>query len=198
MDKYKQADYWTKKAIFEGYPARSVYKLAEMNEKFNLFTKNSNVLDLGAAPGSWTLFVLKFLDETGRVCSVDLQPLDSKIYDKRLSFFQGNMYDKNIMSEVKNESPFDTLICDAAPATTGNKGVDTTRSAALVELAIFYAQNYLKPNGNFVVKIFQGGEEQELLKTLRKLFKTVKTFKPKACRSTSFETYLIGLNFLPT
>lgn len=193
MKKYKEADYWTKKAFSENYPARSVYKLEEMNNKFNLFSKSDKVLDLGAAPGSWTVFVLRYLNDDGRITSVDLKPLDDAVYDERLKFFQGDMYDSQILKSVKELGPYDAVICDAAPATTGNKTVDTARSSGLVELALYYAQEQLKTGGNFVVKIFQGGDQQIHLQEMRKIFKKAKVFKPEACRSSSFETYLLGL-----
>ncbi len=196
MKKYKEPDYWSKKAFAENYPARSVYKLEEMNKKFNLFSKSDKVLDLGAAPGSWTVFVLRYLNEQGRITSVDLKPLDDAVYDERLSFFQGDMYDSKILKAVKDLGPYDAVICDAAPATTGNKTVDTARSSGLVELALYYAQEQLKQGGNFVVKIFQGGDQQIHLQEMRKFFKKAKAFKPEACRSSSFETYLLGLEKL--
>ena len=86
------------------------------------------------------------------------------------------------------------MVCDAAPKTTGNRIVDTASSEQLVEMAIWYAQAMLKPGSNFVVKIFQNGDQQRLLKTMREIFTTAKGFKPEACRQESFETYLIGLN----
>ncbi len=196
MKKYKEPDYWSKKAFAENYPARSVYKLEEMNKKFNLFSKSDKVLDLGAAPGSWTVFVLRYLNEQGRITSVDLKPLDDAVYDERLSFFQGDMYDSKILKAVKDLGPYDAVICDAAPAITGNKTVDTARSSGLVELALYYAQEQLKQGGNFVVKIFQGGDQQIHLQEMRKFFKKAKAFKPEACRRSSFETYLLGLEKL--
>lgn len=96
---------------------------------------------------------------------------------------------------VKAHGPYRSVICDAAPATTGNKTVDTARSAALVETALYYAETQLEAHGSVVVKIFQGGAEQQYLKHIRSLFKTARAFKPEACRSSSFETYLIGLDF---
>lgn len=194
-NKYSEPDYWSKKAFSEGYPARSVYKLEEINKKFSLFSKSDTVLDLGAAPGSWTVYVLRFLNPAGKITSVDLKPLDSSVYDQRLSFFQGDMFDKKIMNAIKEAGPYDAVICDAAPATTGNKTVDTARSSGLAELAVYYAQTQLKKGGNFTVKIFQGGDEQQHLKTLRRMFKTAKAFKPEACRNSSVETYLIGIDF---
>ena len=194
-NQYQEPDYLSRKAFAEGYPARSVYKLEEMQKKFNLFGKNDTVLDLGAAPGSWTTFLLRFLSPQGRVCSVDLQPLSEHIQDSRLCFFQGDLTDPAMLAAVKQHGPYRCVICDAAPATTGNKTVDTARSASLVEMALYYAQTQLENHGNCTIKIFQGGSEQQYLKHMRTLFKTARAFKPEACRSTSFETYLIGLDF---
>lgn len=194
-EQYKHPDFWSRKAFSEGYPARSVYKLEQINEKFSVFKNTSRILDLGAAPGSWTSYVLKFLGNKGLCVSVDLKPLDSKLIDSRLHFFQGDMYDKAIFNAVKSFAPFDAVICDAAPATTGNKTVDASRSVGLVELAIYYAASNLTNGGNFVVKLFQDGSQQELLQKLRQHFKTAKAFKPKASRASSFETFLVATDF---
>ena len=193
-NQYREPDYWSRKAFSEGYPARSVYKLEEMQKKFNLFGKNDSVLDLGAAPGSWTTFLLRFLSPEGRVCAVDLQPLAESIQDPRLTFFQGDLTAASMAAAVKSCGPYRSVICDAAPATTGNKIVDTARSAALVDMALYYAETQLEKHGSFVVKIFQGGSESQYLQQMRKLFKTARAFKPEACRSSSFETYLLGLD----
>ncbi len=190
---YKEPDFWSKKAFNEGYPARSVYKLKEMDEKFGLIKKNTRVLDLGAAPGSWTTYVLRALSGGGHVTAIDLSPLAKDVKGENLSFFQGDLYSPAIRAEANALGPYDLVICDAAPATTGNRTVDTARSSGLVELAIFYAEQMLLPGGNFVVKIFQGGDEQDFLKKLRTLFASARGFKPEACRNESFETYLIGL-----
>ncbi len=194
MNNYEKSDFWTKKAFSEGYPARSVYKLKEMNEKFSLFSKKSRVLDLGAAPGSWTVFVLRELKDTGKVVAVDLQELAKNVKGNNLAFFHGNLYDEGIKNSVKELGPYECVLCDAAPATTGNKLIDTTRSAELVEMAMHYAETMLSKGGNCAIKIFQGGDQQNLMKKMKELFTTARTFKPVACRSESFETYFIGLN----
>lgn len=190
---YEKPDFWSKKAFSEGYPARSVYKLKEMDEKFGLIKKSYRVLDLGAAPGSWTTFVLRALDGNGHVTAIDLSPLSKDVKATNLSFFQGDLYAPTIREEAMKRGPYNLVICDAAPATTGNRTVDTARSTGLVELAIFYAEEMLLPGGNFVVKVFQGGDQQELLKKMKTVFTTARGFKPEACRTESFETYLIGL-----
>lgn len=191
---YEKPDYWSRKAFSEGYPARSVYKLKEIDEKFGMIKKNYRVLDLGSAPGSWTTFVLRLLDGTGHVTSIDLQPLSKSVKGDNLSFFQGDLYDESIRTAAQGLGPYNLVICDAAPPTTGNRIVDTARSTGLVELAIYYAAQMLCPGGNFAVKIFQGGDQQQLLKKMRGIFASAKGFKPEACRSESFETYLIGLS----
>lgn len=190
---YEKPDFWSKKAFSEGYPARSVYKLEEMDEKFGLIKKGAKILDLGAAPGSWTTFALRCLAGTGFVTAVDLSPLAKDVKADNLVFFQGDLCASSIQAEVQKNGPFDLIICDAAPATTGVRTVDTARSSALVELAIFYAERMLQKDGNFVVKIFQGGDQQIFLQSLRKIFNQAKGFKPTACRTESFETYLVGL-----
>lgn len=191
---YEKPDFWSQKAFQEGYPARSVYKLKEIDEKFGMIKKNYVVLDLGAAPGSWTTFLLRKMDGTGKVVSCDLNPLSKSVKGENLLFIQGDLNDAEIRQKIKNEGLYDLVVCDAAPKTTGNRTVDTARSEQLVEMAIWYAQTMLKIGGNFCVKIFQNGDQQKLLKLMREIFTNAKGFKPEACRSESFETYLIGIN----
>jgi ftsJ-like methyltransferase len=192
---YSESDYWTKKAFKEGYPARSVYKLEEINKKFSLFDSSAHILDLGAAPGSWTTFLLKTLNQNAIVVSVDLKPLDNKIKDERLTFIQGDMQDKKIIKEIEEKSPFDAVICDVAPYTTGNKALDVARQNDLAFMAKDYAKKMLKNGGAFITKIFQGQEMNVLIKELKNNFEIVRTFKPVACRKNSIETYIIGKNF---
>ena len=190
---YEKPDFWSKKAFSEGYPARSVYKLQEIDQKFGMIKKNYKVLDLGAAPGSWTTFLLRAMEGSGKVVSCDLNPLSKSVKGDNLVFIQGDLQQKEIFDQIKAEGPFDLVVCDAAPLTTGNRVVDTARSQGLVKMAIWYAETMLKTGGNFAVKIFQNGDQQALLKKMREVFTAAKGFKPQACRSESFETYLIGL-----
>ena len=194
---YEKPDFWSRKAFSEGYPARSVYKLKEIDEKFGMIKKGYTVLDLGAAPGSWTVFLLRTLNslgEGGKVVSCDLNPLSKSVKAENLVFIQGDLGQNEIVERIKGEGPFDLVVCDAAPLTTGNRVVDTARSQGLVKMVIWYAQTMLRPGGNFAVKIFQNGDQQALLKSMREIFASAKGFKPVACRSESFETYLIGIN----
>ena len=191
---YEKPDFWSRKAFSEGYPARSVYKLKEMDEKFGLIKKGYTVLDLGAAPGSWTTFLLRKLDGSGRVVSCDLNPLAKDVKGDNLVFIQGDLNEASVRDQIKQYGPFDLVVCDAAPLTTGNRTVDTARSEGLVEMAIWYAQSMLRTGGSFTVKIFQNGDQQGFLKTLRGMFTSARGFKPEACRSESFETYLLGIS----
>ncbi|MDE5899647.1 MAG: RlmE family RNA methyltransferase [Treponemataceae bacterium] len=191
---YSKPDFWSKKAFSEGYPARSVYKLKEIDEKFKVIAKNCAALDLGAAPGSWTTFLLRNIGEQGRVVSCDLNPLAKTVRGSQLTFIQGDLNEPEVREKIRALGPYQLVVCDAAPLTTGNRTVDTARSQQLVEMALWYAETMLKKGGSFAVKIFQNGGQQELLKKMRGLFDSAKGFKPEACRSESFETYLIGIS----
>ncbi|MFA6856586.1 MAG: RlmE family RNA methyltransferase [Treponema sp.] len=190
---YEKPDFWSRKAFSEGYPARSVYKLKEIDEKFGLIPKNCSALDLGAAPGSWTTFLLRKFNGEGHVVSCDLNPLVKSVKGENLTFIQGDLNDSSVRSRIESFGPYDLVVCDAAPLTTGNRTVDTARSQQLVEMAVWYAENMLRKGGNFTVKIFQNGDQQQLLKNMRELFSMAKGFKPETCRTESFETYLVGI-----
>lgn len=194
QNSYSKPDFWSQKAFREGYPARSVYKLEEIDKKFGMLKKGYTVLDLGSAPGSWTTWLLRNLGQSGKVVSVDLNPLAKSVKGDNLVFFQGDLLSEEIRMQITANGPYDLVVCDAAPLTTGNRTIDTARSKALVDMAIWYAQAMLKKGGNFCVKIFQNGDQQKQLIKMRETFTSAKGFKPEACRTESFETYLIGLN----
>ncbi len=193
QNSYAKPDFWSQKDFKEGYPARSVYKLEEMDKKFSLLKGVSTVLDLGSAPGSWTVWLLRNIKEGGNVVSVDLNPLAKDVRAENLVFIQGDLLSQDIRKKIEEKGPYDLVVCDAAPLTTGNRTIDTARSTALVEMAVYYAQQLLKEGGSFCVKIFQNGSQQKELQKMREIFTVAKGFKPEACRSESFETYLIGL-----
>lgn len=191
------ADSYTQRAHREGYPARSVYKLEEIQKANNIIKPGDNVLDVGAAPGSWTLYTHRaILHGRGHIVSVDLNPLSLNPVPPTVTAYVGDAFSPEIHEKLASHAPFDAIISDAAPMTTGNRTVDTSKSEALADLVLSLAQSFLKPHGNLVIKIFQGGGQQQLLLQMRHLFKKAKTLKPKACRSDSFETYLIGLDRL--
>lgn len=185
-------DFYTKKAQKEGYPARSVYKLQEIQAKFNVLKKGSRVLDVGAAPGSWTLYVMKMLGNEGFLSSIDLKPLAVEIKNSNFFFVQGDAFDQENIRLLAEKGPYDTVLSDAAPSTTGNKIVDTERSIQLIESIYNTALQVLAPGGSFVFKMFQGGREKELLADMKKHFNSVKILKPQATRQNSFETFVVG------
>ena len=184
-----KADFYTQRAHKEGYPARSVYKLEEINSTSRLIKPGDTVLDVGAAPGSWTLYTHRvLLKERGKIVSVDLNPLSLDPIPPTVTALVGDAFSKEIRARLVEEGPYDAIISDAAPMTTGNRIVDTSRSEYLAEQVVMLAE---------VIKIFQGGGEQEVLRKMRTIFAKAKAFKPKASRDDSFEIFLIGLDKKP-
>ena len=195
MSTYEKPDFWAAKAKKEGYPARSVYKLMEIDKKFGLIKSAARILDIGAAPGSWSIWVLQRLAGKGFLAAVDLQDLVPIPPRENFLFVRGDLYDPEVRSRLVSAGPFSLVLSDAAPATTGNRFVDQSASEAIVEAVIDYAETALAPGGAMAAKIFQGGAEAALLKRLRGRFAHAKGFKPEACRSESFETYLVATGF---
>lgn len=187
-------DHWTLKAKKEGYPARSVYKLEEMDRKYGLIRPGMNILDVGASPGSWSLYALRRLKGRGILAGVDLKPLGLKKGSPHFRFFQGDIFTPEAGVFLRESGPYGLLMSDAAPNTSGNRLVDTRRSYELVDLVISLADEQVGAGGSMVAKVFQGGDEDELFERMGTLFDKVKRFKPKAVRSESFEIYFIGLD----
>ena len=195
---YEKPDSWAQKAKAEGYPARSVYKLAEIDEKFRVLKTGGRFLDIGAAPGSWSLWILRKLGGKGFLAAVDLQPLGPELTQTAFGnfrFIRGDLYAEEVRSELIGLGPYDAVFSDAAPATTGNRLVDQGASEAIVESVLAWSYDCLAPGGALVAKIFQGGAERDLMDALRRRFSSVRGFKPKACRAESFETYLVATGF---
>jgi 23S rRNA (uridine2552-2'-O)-methyltransferase len=200
---YGSPDFWTQKARKEGYPARSVYKLEEILQKGGVTSDilrgsaNLRLLDLGAAPGSWSLYLLRKFGGGITLLSCDLLPL-SREFDKGLfdggnfSFIQGDFTEAARKASIIEHGPFDALFSDAAPATTGVRLVDTAKSEELVEQVLDYAQTALRPGGSLVVKLFQGEGTADFSRKAAPLFDKSRFFKPAACRTESFETFFIG------
>lgn len=190
-----KADSYTQRAHREGYPARSVYKLEEIQATCRIVKPGDKVLDVGAAPGSWTLYTHReLLKGNGQIIAVDLNPLNLNPVPPTVTSYVGDAFSKEVRACLTSHGPFDAIISDVAPMTTGNRTVDTSRSEYLAEQVVLLAVEQLKVHGNLVIKIFQGGGQMELLKTMRTMFVKARTLKPKACRVDSFETYLIGLD----
>ncbi|NIZ40613.1 RlmE family RNA methyltransferase [Entomospira entomophila] len=188
-------DVWADKAKHEGYPARSVYKLEEIVGKTGGITAGSLVLDLGAAPGSWTLFLVKKFQ--ARVVACDLKPLDPQISRRKdVNFIAGDFLSDTVLQQIASFGTYDAVVSDAAPATSGDRLVDSARSYNLAQQSLFFAQKYLKENGLFITKIFSGGDEQALVQEAKPYFQSVKIMRPKAIRKESFEVYIVGQGFI--
>lgn len=192
----RRQDQYGRKAKGEGFAARSVYKLDELQSRLTLVRPGDSVLDLGAAPGSWSERLLELVGEAGRVISVDLTAI-AKVEraGRTATVIQGDFTEESVVEQLIAFGQFDVVVSDAAPATTGNRTVDTARSAGLVESALALCHSLLRPGGNVAFKIFQGGDEQTLLADMRGYFDTAKQLKPRASRDESFETFLVGLGF---
>lgn len=197
MKKYQ--DYYFKRAKQENYPARSVYKLQEIEKKFCIFRRGQKVLDLGAAPGSWSLYAAKKVGLEGHVLGVDLQSTETE-FPSNVEFFHGDAFETEgpFASRREELAPFDLIISDMAPKTTGVKFADQARSLELCELARDVALLALKPGGHFVAKIFEGPDAKPYSDSLRPFFDKVKTFKPKSSRAESKEMFVLGLGFRNT
>lgn len=197
--KRNTADSYTLRARKEGYPARSVYKLEEIQKVFKVIKPGARVLDVGAAPGSWTLYVHReILKGKGSIVAVDLNPLSLNPLPPTVTEFTGDAFSGEIRPLLEEHGPYDAIISDAAPMTTGNRMVDVARSENLAESVFALALSHLKPHGNLVIKIFQGGGHNTVLADVKKHFTRSKTYKPAACRSDSFETYIIGIDLKKT
>lgn len=194
MKEYR--DHYFLKAKQEKYPARSVYKLKELDARFRLLRKGLKVLDLGAAPGSWSLGAAEKVGPGGLVLACDIQSTDT-VFPPQVIFMREDVFNRSAAFEARLEElgPFDLVISDMAPRTTGTRFTDQARSLELAVEALTVAGLHLKPGGGFVVKIFMGPDIQELLAPMRAAFATVKSFKPKSSRAESKETFFVGLGF---
>ena len=178
------------KAKQENYPARSVYKLKEIQQKFRIIKKNDIVLDLGCAPGAWLKYTAEQVGSKGKVVGIDILPVQSIAYPN-ITTIQGDVLLPDTLTIYDNL--FHVILSDMAPATTGRKEVDAFKSLELCLAAFKISKLLLKSGGHFICKIFQGKETSNLFNTLKATFQQVKQFKPMSCRKASKEIYFIGL-----
>lgn len=184
-------DHYTRQAKKARYPARSVFKLEEIQQKHRLIKKGDKILDLGCSPGSWLLYAAKLTGDRGQVVGIDLKPV--KIQSaSNIEIINGDVFE---LDSGSLGSDFNVVMSDMAPATTGHKAVDAARSAGLSEAALEIARNVLLPGGAFVCKIFQGPDFNQFIDSVRASFDKQKIFKPKSSRKASKEIFVIGLGF---
>ncbi|PRD33250.1 UNVERIFIED_CONTAM: ftsH [Trichonephila clavipes] len=185
-------DPFVKKAQKEGYRARAAYKLLEIQEKYKMIKPGMTVVDLGAAPGSWSQIAGKLVGSNGLVIASDILPMDAL---PDVTFLQGDFREEEVFEKllnILNGRQVDVVISDMAPNTSGNRAVDQPRQIYLCELALDFAQKVLGPNGQFIVKVFQGSGFDEFRKQVVDSFDVLKTAKPEASRARSKEVFLIG------
>ena len=192
---YKKPDQHTKAAKEAGYPARSVWKLEEIQRRCRILKPGQSVVDLGAAPGSWSMYAAKILGGRGRLLAIDLSPIQVAI-GPNATVLQGDAFD--IASDVfAAHGPFDVVLSDMAPSTSGNKDTDQARSFELVLRALEVARVHGKPGSSFVAKIFMGPDFEAARKAAREVYAEVRTLRPETVRKNSVEVFLVGLGKQP-
>ncbi|MCL2776832.1 MAG: RlmE family RNA methyltransferase [Polyangiaceae bacterium] len=189
---YKVADHYTREAKSRGYPARSVFKLEEIDKRLRLLKPAMRVLDLGAAPGSWTLYVAQKVGAKGHVLAID-QTLIEVPLPAHVVFLHGDALALE-SDALATFAPYHVVLSDMAPSTTGNRLGDQTRSYELFTRALSVAEKLLLPGGAFVGKIFMGEDFQNAKAEMKKVFRDSRTMKPEAARASSYEIFLAGLD----
>ncbi|PKM46169.1 MAG: 23S rRNA (uridine(2552)-2'-O)-methyltransferase RlmE [Gammaproteobacteria bacterium HGW-Gammaproteobacteria-1] len=188
-------DIYVKRAQQEGYRSRAVYKLQEINEKERLLKPGMTVVDLGAAPGSWSQMAADIVGPKGRVVALDILPMDPL---PGVEIVEGDFREEAVLEQLLaliGERPVDIVLSDMAPNISGMSSVDLPRAMYLVELALELCRTVLKPGGDFVVKVFQGPGSDQFVQDLRKSFGKVAIRKPAASRPRSREVYMVARNY---
>lgn len=189
-------DAWVQRAKAEGYRSRAAYKLLEIDERDHLLKSGAVVVDLGAAPGSWSQAVAKRVGGKGRVLALDLLEMEPVA---GVEFIQGDFLEDEVLAELERRldgAVVDVVLSDMAPNMSGIELVDQARSIHLAELALDFCESHLKPGGAFLVKVFQGQGFMEFRQAAQVRFKSLHSRKPKASRDRSPEVYLLGTGFL--
>ncbi len=184
-------DHFGRRAKKEGYPARAVFKLQDVDRRVKLLRPGQRVLDLGASPGSWTLYAAERVGPRGAVLGIDLKPADVAL-PANASIRQGDILAIE-PSDIEGSGDFDVVLSDMAPDTSGHRHLDQYQSYELYARALAIASQALKPGGAFLGKIFQGAEFEGARTQTREVFTTVRILKPPASRKRSYEIYLLGL-----
>ncbi len=188
-------DAFVQRAKAEGYRSRAAYKLIEIDDRDHLLRPGMNVVDLGAAPGSWAQVVQRRLGAGGRVLALDLLPCEPL---PGVEFIQGDFVEESALAELESRlggRAVDLVLSDMSPNMSGIELTDQARSIHLAELALDFAVRHLRRDGNFLVKVFQGPGFMEFRQEVQKHFRSLLVRKPKASRDRSPEVYLLGAGF---
>lgn len=192
-DRRFRKDAFHKRAQKEGFRARAVFKLEEIDKRFKIFAPGMRVLDLGCSPGSWLQYAAKQVGRSGQLVGIDRHAIDLALPNLRL--LVGDVNEVSAAELIGDLQAFDVVLSDMAPDTTGIRHVDQTRSEQLFERALDIATETLRPGGSFVGKLFQGPEFQALVQRCRRQFGAVKMEKPKGSRNQSIEQYVVARDF---
>ena len=188
---YQRADSFTKSAKAQGYPARSVFKLEEIDRRVRLLKSGQRVLDLGAAPGSWSMYAAKKIAPSGKLLAIDLSEIQGSL-GPNAQIVRGDAL--SLANEaLATFAPYDVVLSDMAPSTSGSKVADQARSFELFMRAVEIARALGAPGGSFVGKLFMSEDFIKAREALRALFGEVRTIKPEGTRASSVEVFLIGL-----
>jgi 23S rRNA (uridine2552-2'-O)-methyltransferase len=188
-DPRRQRDHFTRRAQRQGSPARSIFKLEEIDKRWRVLERGDLVVDLGCAPGSWLQYAARRVGADGRVLGFDLKSVEISLPPNATTA----VADAFELTESDLPRRADVLLSDMAPATMGHHQTDALRSAALAEHALAVAERLLKPGGNVVVKVLEGGSVPEMVKEMRAAYLKVEQLRPKATRKRSSEIFLVGL-----
>lgn len=195
----KVRDYYFKKAKKEKYPARSIYKLEEIQRKYRLIGRGDAVLDFGCYPGSWSLYAAEQVGPKGVVVGVDIQETNESLRpgSAEIHWLCQDITDPELIVRLRRIRPaFKVIISDIAPKTTGNRWADHQRSMQLVNHTLELTELLLHKKGNYLCKIFQGEEMPAFVQDLKKRFAFVKVIKPESSRKESVEVFVLGMDFL--
>ncbi len=188
---YVGGDHRTRAARAQGYPARSVFKLEEIDSKYHLLRAGHAVVDLGAAPGSWSLYVSRVIGPSGRLLAVDLQAIEQR-FEPHVTVVQGDALDLD-QGVLQPHAPFDCVLSDMAPNTGANKAQNAARSYLLFSQALAVAERYGLDGSSFCGKLFMGADFEQARADVAALYSSVKIAKPRGTRGSSVEVFLIGL-----
>ena len=188
----QRRDIYVRQSKVDGYRARSAYKLIEIDEKFKIFKGGLTVIDIGAAPGSWTQYASKAV-KNGKIISIDLKEMEPihNTFQIKGDFTEDHTQQK-IKELLTNKS--DIVMSDMAVNTTGIKNIDSIQTGELCKEAMIFSQDIISNSGFFISKIFMGGSFNEIVQLGKKIFKEVKVFKPKSSRKDSKESFIICKN----
>ena len=194
----KVQDYYYRKAKKEKYPARSIYKLEEIQRKHGLLRTGDSVLDLGCFPGSWSLYASEVIGAKGIVVGVDLQQADQKPRSNGavIHWLCQDIMEPDLIPLVRKFRPaFKVIISDLAPKTTGNRWADHQKSMSLVEHTLLLAETLLHEQGNYICKVFQGEDLPPFVSKMKERFAKVRIIKPKSSRKESREIFVLGMGY---